>query len=466
MTSLARLSSSELRAAYRAGTTDPVEVIDDVLALAERWEPTLNAFYRLEPEHARAAAAASAARWKAGAPLSIVDGIPVTVKENIATVGTPLPGGSKAGANNPPETEDGPVARLLASAGSVRFGKTTMPDLGMLSSGVSSLHGVTRSPWNPAWTVGGSSAGAGAAASASLGPLHVGSDIGGSLRLPATWLALVGLKPTFGLVPVDPNYMGRCAGPLTRTVDDAAVLMSIITGADRRDDTQVPVTQDWAQVKDAPRESVVGLRVAWHVDAGWGLDVDPEVAAVTRAVASLFEDAGAEVTQIAPFATEAMMDGLDLFLRVRSLTDLEHKDAKTRADILPFVRDWVEGARGADGTAVMDAYQRILDLRHATASATRSYDIVLSPVAPGAAFPAEWPMPSNDPATSLHHIGFTAPYNFSDQPAVSINAGFTSDGRPIGVQFAGQRFEDVALLHVARWFESARPAAASPVWPT
>ncbi|GLI27746.1 amidase [Agromyces rhizosphaerae] len=461
---LALRTATELVAAYRAHEFDPVDVLDAVLARVERLEPRLNAFYRLEPEHARAAAIASAGRWAADAPFGPLDGVPVTIKENVATVGTGLPSGTAAGADAPPAVVDGPIARLLGDGGAVRVGKTVMPDFGMLSSGVSSLHGITRSPWNPAWTVGGSSGGAGAAAAASLGPIHSGSDIGGSVRLPAGWLGLVGHKPTHGLVPVDPPYLWRCIGPLARTVDDASLFLEVATGRDARDHTQVPVRLDWARVRAEPRDDVRGLRVAWHLDAGWGAEVDPEVADVVRGVAGHFAAAGAEVTEIAPFATPEMLDGLDLFLRARSLLDLERMPPERRATVLPFITEWTEGARGADGLAVLDAFGQVQALRAATVAATLPFDVVVSPVSPGAAFPAEWPMPSNDPATSLHHIGFTAPYNVSDQPAVSINAGFTADGRPVGVQLAGRRFDDVELLRVARWFEAARGAAATPDW--
>ncbi|WP_084125499.1 amidase [Demequina sp. NBRC 110054] len=466
MTDPTQLTAVGLVEAFRAGTLDPVEAIEETLARTESWEPRINAFYRLEPEHARASAEASAARWRAGEPLSVIDGVPLTLKENVATQGTPLPGGSASGEDNPPAAEDGPVAALMERAGAVRFGKTTMPDLGMLSSGVSSLHGITRSPWNQAWTVGGSSAGASAAAAAQLGPLHSGSDIGGSVRLPASWLGLVGLKPTYGLVPVDSAYMGRTIGPLTRTVADTALFMAIATGADPRDHTQVPVELDWMSIVHGASTEPRGLRVAWHVDAGWGLPVDPEVADTVRAVVAMLSDAGAEVEEISPFATEPMMDGLDLFLRARSLADMEHMDPAKRAKVLPFVMEWAEGARGVDGIQVLDGYQAVLDLRRTTVASTLPYDVVVSPVSPGAAFPAEWPMPSNAPATSLHHIGFTAPYNFSDQPAVTVNAGFTADGRPIGVQLATRRFEDVALLRLAAWLEQARPETADPVWPS
>ncbi len=459
------LTATELRASYESGDLDPVAVMEDVLERTDAWQPTINAFAVVDREGALDRARASARRWEAGTPLGPLDGIPVSVKENVATAGQPMWSGTAASFDAPPQTVDGPVQQLLTKSGAARFATSVMPDYGMLSSGVSSLHGITRSPLNPAWTVGGSSSGACAAAAAQLGPIHTGSDIGGSVRLPATWLGLVGFKPTYGLIPVDAPYIGRCIGPLTRTVDDCALAMSVLTGADDRDTTQVPVSIDWDVVRERDDQSVAGLRVALQLDAGWGLDVDPEVNAIVRATAERFADGGAEIIEISPVCTPEQFDGLDIFLRMRSLLDVTRLDEEHRSKVLPFIVDWVEGAAGTDGLALMDAYQQIVAMRASTVSATIGYDLVLSPVSPVAAFPAEWPMPSNSAATSLHHIGFTAPYNFSDQPAISVNAGFTGDGRPVGIQIAGRRFADQHVLDAAKWFESHRPSTSSPAWP-
>lgn len=464
---LHELSATETLAAFRASELSPVEVTDAILERLDAVEPQINAFYEVEAAGARQLAVASEKRWRAGETIGAIDGLAITLKENMATEGTPLPAGTAAWADAAPATQDGPIATLVAKAGGVRIGKTVMPDFGMLSSGVSSLHGVTRSPWNPAWTVGGSSGGAGAAAAAGVGALHLGSDIGGSVRLPASWLGLVSLKPTYGLVPVDTPYMGRAYGPMTRTTDDAALLMSIAARPDARDFTQVEASIDWTSIigAEVPDARIAPLRIAVQLDAGWGASVDPEVERAIVAAAQLFADAGAAIEHICPLIDSSLLDSLDLFLRARSLLDITRMDAERRERVLPFILDWVDGATGAGGLDLVAAYQDIQALKGRTVAATLPYDLVLSPVSPGAAFPAEWPMPSNDPATSLHHIGFTAPYNFSDQPAASINAGFTADGRPIGLQLAGRRFDDLAVLTATRWFENARPATAAPRWP-
>ena len=202
-TELISLSATELRAGYASGAFRPVDVLDAVLARIAEREPQLNAFAETEFDRAREQAQASSGTT------GLLDGVPITLKENIATAGHRLTAGTAALADAPQQTVDGPVALLTAAQGAVRLGKTVMPDYGMLSAGVSSLHGITRSPWNPGWTVGGSSSGSAAAAAARFGPLHIGSDIGGSVRLPATWTGLATLKPTFGIVP----ELGRAISP-------------------------------------------------------------------------------------------------------------------------------------------------------------------------------------------------------------------------------------------------------------
>jgi aspartyl-tRNA(Asn)/glutamyl-tRNA(Gln) amidotransferase subunit A len=459
------LPATELVVRYRSGDLSPVEVTAAVLDRAERLQPELNCFWGLDRVGALAAAAASEHRWAAGTPLGTIDGVPTSIKENVAVRGFSQPSGTAAKFDAPVATIDGPSAARIREAGGVIFGVTVMPDYGMLSSGVSSLHGVTRSPWNRAWTVGGSSAGAGAAAAAGIGPLHVGSDIGGSLRLPATWLGLVTLKPSFGRVAVDPPYMGRVAGPLTRTVDDAALFLGVLTRPDARDYTGLGEQNlDWTDVH-CGESGVAGLKVGFHLEGGAGLATDPEVAASVLRAVEVFAAAGAIVEEIAPPMTEKYLADLDLFLRVRSLADYEVLEPARQAMVLDFIRDWVLAGAGVSGTEVLRCYQSIQDLRGATVATTAPYDVVLSPVSPVAAFPAEWPMPTNDAATSLDHIAFTAPYNFSEQPASSVNCGFTSDGRPIGLHIAGRRFEDLTVLRATHWYEQARPAQAEPVWP-
>src|SRR5579875_2130462 len=259
MTNLADLTAVALLAAYRKKELSPVEVTEAVLTRIAALEPLLHALYAFDPEAARAASRASEARWLRGEPAGPLDGVPITIKENIATQGTPVPLGTAATELRKASADAPPAARVRES-GAVILAKTTMPDYGMLSSGLSSFHPLTRNPWNLSRTPGGSSAGAAAAAASGYGPLHLGTDIGGSIRLPAGWCGLVGLKPSFGRVPIDPPYLGRVAGPMTRHVDDAALLMSVLSKPDRRDGMSLPPDViNWRALEKSPRKLRIGL---------------------------------------------------------------------------------------------------------------------------------------------------------------------------------------------------------------
>ena len=458
---LGALPAVELLRAYAARELSPVDVHDAVQAVIAEREPVLNAFWERDSATSLAAARASEERWAAGEPLGPLDGVPVTLKENLARRGVPMPAGN-AGVDPVVPDHDAPVTARVLEAGAVVLGSTVMPDWGMLSSGVSSRHGITRSPWNPAWTTGGSSSGAGAAAAGGYGPLHVGTDIGGSIRLPGTWLGLVALKPSAGRVPLDAPYLGRVAGPMTRTVADAALLMRVISRPDVRDWTSLPPEElDWLDL-DRP---VSGLRVGLHLDAGCGAPVEPAVAEVVRRAADCFAGAGAVVEELRPFADQVLLDALDQFWRVRSWNDYRRLGVEAKRRVLPYIAEWAHGGADVSGARVLDCYHRIAQLQARTVAATQPFDLVLSPVTPGPAFPAAQPMPRPEPRETMSHVGFTAPYNMSGQPAISINAGFTDDGRPVGVQLAGRRFDDLGVLRAARWYEQHRPPEAAPRWP-
>ncbi len=456
---LHQLSATELLAAYRAGTLSPVEVVRDTLAHIEACEPRLHATYALDAAGALAQAQASEARWRAGAPQGPLDGVPATLKENIATAGTPVPLGTAATVLTP-APRDAPPAARLREAGAVILGKTTMPDYGMLSSGVSSFHPLTRNPWDLSKNPGGSSAGAAAAAAAGYGPLHVGTDIGGSVRLPAGWCGVFALKPSGGRIPIHPPYAGRVAGPMTRTVADAALMMGPLSRPDPRDATALP-WQDipWHQLERDPR----GLRIGLWLDAGFGLPVDPAVRQAVVAAAQAFAAAGAHVDEVPPFLTRAMLDGMDDFWRTRSWLDLSALPDERRAKVLPYIVDWARGGAGLSGERVFRGFSQMAALRDAAVAACAPFDFVLSPTSPIPPFAAELPSPTNDPAHPLEHIGFTLPFNMSEQPAASVHAGLTPSGLPIGLQVIGQRHDDLGVLQLARAWEVLRGQA--PDWP-
>src|SRR5216683_6031085 len=288
--SLHDLSAVDLIAGFRAKQFSPSEVLEDVLAHIAVWEPHIKALYAFDPEGARATAKASTERWHRGEPTGLLDGVPATIKDNIATKGVPVPLGA-ATTRLVPAAADAPPAARLREAGAVIFSKTTMPDYGMLSSGLSSFHPLTRNPWDLSKNPGGSSSGAGAAGAAGYGPLHLGTDIGGSVRLPACCCGLVGVKPSPGRIPIDPPYVGRVAGPMTRTVDDAALMMSVLSKADRRDGMSLPPDSiNWkALEKKSPRK----LRLGLMLDLGVGQALENPVREVAVKAAKAFESAGA-----------------------------------------------------------------------------------------------------------------------------------------------------------------------------
>ncbi|MBB6561200.1 aspartyl-tRNA(Asn)/glutamyl-tRNA(Gln) amidotransferase subunit A [Acidovorax soli] len=455
MSDLHDLPAHALTAAYRQRTLSPVEVTQAVLNHIAAWEPHIQATYLLRPERALEQARASEARWARGEPLGLLDGVPATIKENIATEGDPLPAGTAA-VDLVPAAADAPPAARMREAGAVVVSKTTMPDYGMLSSGLSSFHPLARNPWDTSKGPGGSSAGGGAAAAAGYGPLHIGTDIGGSLRLPASWCGIFSLKPSLGRIPIDPPYTGRAAGPMTRTVADAALMMQVLSRPDARDSMGLPA-QDIAWDRfDQGTERLRGLRIGLLLDAGCGLPVDPEVRAAVENAAHLMEAAGATIVPMRPFMTQAMLDGMDHFWRMRSFTDMQALAPAKREKVLPYIRAWADSAEGMSGQAVFNASQQFHLTRVAAVKACNAFDYVISPVAPNVAFQAELPSPTNDPLRPLEHIGFTVPFNMSEQPAASVNCGYTQAGLPIGLQIAGARFDDLGVLQVSRAFELVR----------
>ena len=452
ITSLHDLSAVDLIAGYRAKQFSPSEVLDEVLAHVAAWEPHIKALYLLDADGARAVAQASTERWQKGESVGALDGVPVTIKDNIATKGQPMPLGA-ASVKHVPSPVDAPPAARLREAGAVIFSKTTMPDYGMLSSGLSSFHPLTRNPWDLSQNPGGSSAGAGAAGAAGYGPLHLGTDIGGSVRLPSCWCGLVGLKPSLGRVPIDPPYVGRVAGPMTRIVDDAALMMSVLSKPDRRDGTSLPPDNiNWKALEKSPRK----LRLGLMLDLGVGQALEKPVREVAVKAAKAFESAGAVVTEVNGILTREMLDGLDDFWRARMWDDLEKLTPQERGKALPYIHQWAEKGAKLSGVDVIRGFNMTMAIRAAAAKLFCDLDYVISPVSPVVKFGAELASPFHDPARPFEHICYTVPWNMAENPALSINGGYDAQGFPIGVQIIGRRFDDHGVLALAKTFESLR----------
>ena len=456
-------SAEALSSAYARGEISPLEVTRALLARIEAWEPKINAMYRIDPEGALEQARASEARWRAGAARSPLDGVPLTIKENIYTRGDPSPIGTRANEDAPPQAADAPPAARLREAGCVILGKTTMPDYGMLSSGLSSLHGVTRNPWRLDRNTSGSSSGAAAAAVAGYAPLNLGTDIGGSVRLPAAHCGIFALKPSLGRVPIHPPYMGRVAGPMTRSVADAALLMNVIARPDARDFMSLPFN-DFSFTEKIDDLTPKTLKIGFLPDMGVGLAVHPEVRAAAEAAAAALAGAGCTVESMRSFLTEEMLDGMCRFFEARSCNDLKQLPAAKRAKVLPFIAEWCSWrAARFSGSDVIQAYTLVMAMREAAVAATEPCDFLLSPTSPILAYEAELAAPGNDAHDALPHIAFTVPWNMSEQPAASVNWSYSTDGLPIGIQLVGKRFDDLGVLRLARFIEQLRPPQRA--WP-
>ena len=454
------MTAVDLLAAYKSKKLSPVDVVDAVIERIEAWEPKLKALYAPDFGGARTAAKASEKRWQAGKPQGALDGVPITIKENIATKGSPVPVGTAAGALTPADADHPPAARVR-EAGCVILGKTTMPDFGMLCSGLSSLHGITRNPWNLQRNPGGSSSGAAAGIAAGYGPLALGTDIGGSVRLPAAFNGIFALKPSLGRVPIYPPYFGRVAGPMTRTVTDAALLMTVLTRPDPRDYMALPY--EWRDWPEALMGDVRGKRLGLLKEIGVGLMPQPAVRRAIETAARAFEDAGAIVEPVAPFMTDAMIEAFDRVFQARLLADLELLPPARQAKVLPFIARWCRRAEGQSAVDALRALGQMMLMREKAVAAVQGYDFLISPTAPITAYAVDEPAPGSDPFRPFEHITFTAPFNMSEQPAASICAGYDGDGLPIGLQIVGHRFDDAGVLMLAHAYEALRPALRP--WP-
>jgi aspartyl-tRNA(Asn)/glutamyl-tRNA(Gln) amidotransferase subunit A len=461
MTTIASLSAIELGKLYAERKLSPVEVARDTLERIERFEPEINAFVVRDPEVTLAMAEASQERWLKGGALGPLDGVPVTIKDNIGVAGWPMRRGS-ALASTAPWPEDSPATARLREAGTVFLGKTTMPEYGWKGVGDSPLSGITRNPWDIATGPGGSSSGAAACAALNLGCIHIGTDGAGSVRIPAAFTGVVGLKPSYGRVPAYPvSTMGFLAhlGPLTRTVADTALAMNAIGRPDNRDMT--------AMIDEPPdyvaglAGGVKGLRLAWSPRLGGDVTVDPEIAALTRAAALAFRELGATVEEVDPGfddPIETLMtiwsSGAALALRSASKVDREGMD--------PGLVAVAEQGERIPASAYVDALlNRRNALAHHMAQFHARFDLLLTPTLPLPAFAVGRNTPEHGGYGQdwTRWTPFTYPFNITQAPAISLPCGLTSAGLPAGLQLVGAFGRDALVLRAAAAFENLRPFA-------
>jgi aspartyl-tRNA(Asn)/glutamyl-tRNA(Gln) amidotransferase subunit A len=455
----ADLTATELLAAFRAGTLSPVEACSAVLARIEQVDPVLNAYLLVDGERALADAAESERRWLRGEPVGLLDGVPVSIKDVLLTKGLPTRRGSLAAEPDQPWDEDSPCAARLREHGAVRVGKTTTPELAWKAVTDSPLTGVTRNPWCPALTPGGSSGGAAAAVAAGMAPLAVGTDGGGSVRIPASFTGTFTLKPTAGLVPHFPaSAFGSLAvtGPITRSVADAALLLDVITGPDDRDWSSLPPpTRPFA----APvRTDVTGLRVAFSPSLGLPPSlVDGEVAAAVAAAAAVFESLGAHVDLIDPPFADPVEAFHVLWFSGAAKVVAALPESRPQDRDPGLAQICGQGAR-LSALDYLAAMTTRMELGRRMARLHREHDLLLTPTVPVPAFDAGREVPVGWPQQRwTSWTPFTYPFNMTQQPAASVPCGFTSTGLPIGLQVVGARHADALVLAACRVFEQARP---------
>lgn len=457
---LAGFNIGALTAAYKSGAISPVEVLATTLAHAERVNPQINALFHIVGEEAMAAARASEGRWRRGAPMGRLDGVPVTIKDSINMAGWPYFHGARPNRDLPPAREDAPPAARLKEAGAVIFAKTVMPDCGLLGAGVSSSHGIVRNPWRLTANTGGSSAGAGASLAAGLGLASVGSDIAGSVRLPAGHCGLAALKPTQGLIPHLASDTMRSAGPMGRSVADTAAMLSVLAMPDSRDCWSLPPSAiDYAACLE---RGVKGLKIGVMLDMGFDPRPLPAVAAVVRAASRHLEEAGAHVSEVPPPFDYDAYEAIDRILQIRGYAEIQSFAPDRRNEVTAAVREW--SAPGGTYSAVDHAnfLKSVAASRMRMEAHLRPFDYVISPILPVVNFPAE--APGAEAGVPLRHANFTALFNQTGQPASAVHQALV-DGLPVGVQVSGKRFDDLGVLQVSHFLEQARGVADWPLMP-
>jgi len=430
---LALMSAVDLLAQYRAKKLSPVEATKAALDRIARLNPRFNAFRLVDEAAALATARASEARWMKGQPIGLVDGVPASVKDLLITKGWPTLRGSKAVDPKQATDEDAPSVARLREEGAVLLGKTTTPEFGWKGVTDSPLTGITRNPWDETKTPGGSSGGAAVAAACGMGALHLGTDGGGSIRIPAGFTGIFGLKQSYGRVAASPlSPFGTLAhiGPMTRTVADAALMLSVIAKPDLRDWYAIPY--DGKNYLDGLEAGVRGWKIAFSPTLG-GHPVDPEVAKLVASAAQVFRELGASVEEVEPDIGANV--GMDPGLR-----EVAAAGAK-----LPLM-DYLASVKEREQLGVrMNQFHR-------------TWNLLLTPTLPLPAFAAgiECPVMA-DGSRWTEWTPFSYPFNLTRQPAATVPCGLTSAGLPAGLQIVGPSFADAAVLQAARAFEKLRP---------
>lgn len=459
-TEISQLSGSDLLRLFRRRELSPVAVITDALARISSFEPQINAFVVVDEDSALAAARAAEVRWHQGEPQGVLDGLPATIKDNIDVKGLPSRKGS-ATTPTTPAAADAPAVARLREQGAVILGKTTLPEYGWIGVCHSPLTGITRNPWNRERTTGGSSGGAAAAALLNLGVLHLGTDGAGSIRIPAAFTGVFGIKPSYGRVPAypaSPFTVLAHQGPLTRTVTDAALMLGVIGGPDARDTTawNTPPPDFRIGLNDGVRN----LRIAWSPRLGYVKELDQQMEAAASKAARVFADLGANVEEVDPGFAEPI-DILHVVWDTVAATIVDAVPPTMQEKMDWGLRRMADAGRHHTLAAYLAAHVRRTELAEHMRRFHERYDLLLTPQMPIPALEAGRVTPAGGRFGEdwINWSPYTYPFNLTQQPAASVPCGFSSDGLPLALQIVGPLRNDALVLRAARAYESACPFA-------
>ena len=456
---LVYLSAAALVSGYRARRFTPLDVLDATLARIEALEPLLNAWQLVDARAARRDARASARRWTAGEPAGLIDGVPVAIKDVTETRGWPTLNGSLAISPDGPWPDDAIVVERLRAHGAVLVGKTTTPEFAWKGTTDSRLHGITRNPWNPDWTPCGSSGGSAAAVATGMAAIATGTDSGGSIRGPASFCGVVGLKPSFGRVPVwpaSPMMTLEHVGPITRTVDDAALALTVMAGHDPRDG--YALTGPAPDVLSGLERGIRDMRIAWSADLGFAT-VDPVVRRMAAAAArEVFTALGARVTRIRADIGDPsrMADVLS-----DSLAAVLTRRLAPGAPDEPVLLAAAERGNRLTALDLLEAEAARRDLTCRLEALLSRHDLLVLPTLGTTPFAAERSAPDgwerSRRQSGAGWMATTFPFDLTGQPAISLPCGVTKGGAPVGLQIVGPRGGDALVLRAAKAFEGASP---------
>jgi aspartyl-tRNA(Asn)/glutamyl-tRNA(Gln) amidotransferase subunit A len=458
MTKPSDLTARQLVAAYASGELSPVEATAAALSVIAERDGDLNAFCLVDEEAALAQARKSEARWAGNYAKGLLDGVPIAIKDVFHTEGWPTLRGSQLADPAGPWPEDSPVVDKIRRDGMVMVGKTTTPELAWKAVTDSPLCGITRNPVDPTRTPGGSSGGSSAAVAAGMAPLSIGTDGGGSIRIPAAFCGVVGLKPTHGRVPMHPiSPFGPLAhiGPITRTVEDAAMLMDIISAPSHRDPTSLPPPV--ASYRDEIHRDVVGLNVAFSPTLGYA-EVDPQIAAAAAAAVGALADAGLHVVDADPGFSDPI-EPFETLWATGAAASLRSSGEAARERVDPgLLAMW---DRGLEVSAVdyLDARHACIELGLTMGEFHQTHRLLITPTTPIPAFAAGHDVPVDSGMRWwAQWTPFSYPFNMTQQPALSLPIGSTAEGLPIGLQIVGPRHSDDLVLAVGRFAEQVLAA--------